>query len=214
MVCSERATTGHDPALRARAVERHVRRRRGPAARGQAVQRLLGRRAGPGRVHDEDLADVGQQLESVVVEREVADEGVMERLAAAAVLQDVLGGPANTELLAPGGKLADEVGEVAVVGIPAGFGPEAADGGVGDAVPVPVERRATGRRGTRTGPGWRAGRGWRRPPSRGRSRAGWRRGCRGDRCGRRRPTRRSCRAPAGRSGAPVAASVAGGWAAA
>ena len=62
-----------------------------------------------------------------------------ERLDAAAVVLDVVRGPADPELVASGGQLTDQVGELAVVGVAAGFGAQAADGGVGDAVPVAIE---------------------------------------------------------------------------
>jgi hypothetical protein len=64
---------------------------------------------------------------------------VVERLGAAAVLADVVGGPPDAEVLALHGEFTDEVGEVAVVGIAAGFGPKIADACIRDTLPVRVE---------------------------------------------------------------------------
>src|SRR5437660_1583210 len=64
-----------------------------------------------------------------------------ERLDAAAVVLDVVRGPQLPEGLAAQGQLADQAGQGPVVRSASGLGPQAADGGVGDAVPVPVELR-------------------------------------------------------------------------
>jgi hypothetical protein len=45
----------------------------------------------------------GRDLQGVVVEGEVPGDGVVERLNAAAVILDVVGGPADPELFAAGG---------------------------------------------------------------------------------------------------------------
>jgi hypothetical protein len=50
-----------------------------------------------------------------------------------------MGAPAATELLAACGKLANEVVQFLVVRVPAGFGPQYCDGGVGRGVPIGVE---------------------------------------------------------------------------
>jgi hypothetical protein len=55
------------------------------------------------------------------------------------VQPDVMLGPPAAELLAAGRELADQVGQLAVVGVTAGFGPQQRDGGVGDVVPAGVE---------------------------------------------------------------------------
>jgi hypothetical protein len=65
---------------------------------------------------------------------------VEERLGATPILADVVGGPTGTEVLASHGELADEVGEVGIVGVPAGLGAEVADARIGDPLPIPVER--------------------------------------------------------------------------
>ena len=75
----------------------------------------------------------------LVGEFEVADDGVVEALGAGLVGADVVRGPAGAERLAAGGELADEVGEVAVVRVAAGFGAQDRDGVVGGAVPVDEE---------------------------------------------------------------------------
>ncbi len=50
-----------------------------------------------------------------------------------------MGGPADPELLAPGGQLADEVGEASVVGVAAGLGAQDSHRVVGDLLPVVEE---------------------------------------------------------------------------
>src|SRR4051794_11200042 len=62
-----------------------------------------------------------------------------EALSARRVEADIVGCPPVAELVAAHRQLADEFGEVAVVGVAAGLGAKAARGGVGDAVPVPIE---------------------------------------------------------------------------
>ena len=66
---------------------------------------------------------------------------MVEELDAGGVDPDVVGGPSDSEVFAADGELADEVGEVAVVGVAAGFGAEDGDGVVGHRVPVAEERR-------------------------------------------------------------------------
>jgi hypothetical protein len=86
-------------------------------------------------------------LEAFVVELEVADLGVVEVLDAADVEADVVAGPVLAELVAASGELADEVAEVAVVGVAAGGRAQRGDDVVRDAVPVEVE--VAGARGSR-----------------------------------------------------------------
>ena len=78
-------------------------------------------------------------MEYFVGEGEVADDGVVVALVAGLVGADVVRGPAGAEGVALGGELADEVGEVAVVWVAAGFGAQHRDGVVGDAVPLDEE---------------------------------------------------------------------------
>ena len=79
------------------------------------------------------------ELEGFEVEGEVADDGVVEPLGAGAVELHVVRGPADTELVAAGRELADEVGEAFVVGVASGCGAQDGDGVVGDGVPVDEE---------------------------------------------------------------------------
>ena len=102
---------------------------RSVAPRREPVEGGLGWGAGFGGVDDEGLGDVAGEVEGFVVEVEVADEFVVEVLGAAAVLGDVVGGPHASEVVAAHRQLADELGEVAVVGVAGGFGAQAADGG-------------------------------------------------------------------------------------
>ncbi|GGN52162.1 hypothetical protein GCM10011579_008860 [Streptomyces albiflavescens] len=103
----------------------------------------MGRGGGEG-VGDDGEAEVGGDFEGVVVEVEVADVGVVEALPAAAVVLDVVGVPALGEFFAVGGEFVDEVGEVGVGGGAGGFGAQAADRVVGDALPVAVEASGSG----------------------------------------------------------------------
>jgi len=64
---------------------------------------------------------------------------VVEALDAGAVEPDVVGGPADTELLAARGQLADHVGEPPVVGVASGLGAQEGHDVAGDALPVEVE---------------------------------------------------------------------------
>lgn len=63
----------------------------------------------------------------------------MESLDAGAVEPDVVGGPANTELLAARGQLADQVGQRAVVGVASGLSAKEGHDVVGDPLPLDVE---------------------------------------------------------------------------
>ena len=66
---------------------------------------------------------------------------VVQLLDAGAVDADVVGGPADPEVVTAGGQLADQVGELAVVGVAAGFGAQQGDGVVGHDLPVAEQRR-------------------------------------------------------------------------
>jgi len=90
-------------------------------------------------VGDDRQARVGGDLKCVVIEGEVADDRVVERLDAAAVVPHVVRCPPHAELRAPGRQLTDQIGQCAVVRVTAGLSAQAADGGVGDAVPVAIE---------------------------------------------------------------------------
>ena len=114
----------------------------GGGVAGEEVERVVGRAVGFGDVDEEVLALIGGG-ERLVGKVEVADDGVVESFGAGGVDADVMGGPPGPELLATGGELADEVGQVAVVGVAAGFGAQDGDGLVGGLVPVAQELRGT-----------------------------------------------------------------------
>jgi hypothetical protein len=68
----------------------------------------------------------------------------VERLGPAAVVADVMTAPAHPEFVAAGCEFTDEAGQCRVVRVAAGLGAQAADGVVGDAVPVAVELGGAG----------------------------------------------------------------------
>src|SRR5947209_6216987 len=79
------------------------------------------------------------EFHSVVGGGDVRDDGVTEFLGAGVVEADVVGGPAGAELVALGGKLADQLYEIAVVGFASCCCAENRDDVAGGAVPVDVE---------------------------------------------------------------------------
>jgi hypothetical protein len=79
---------------------------------------------------------------------------VTQSLQASVVRADVMPCPANTELLALGRQLTDEVRQVLVVRRATRFGPQDGDGGVGGRLPVDVERSRARVQGSRTVPSW------------------------------------------------------------
>ena len=82
---------------------------------------MRGRRAGFGGVKGESEAGFGDHVDAFVGELKVANVVVVEVLGAGAVVADVMGAPAASEFVAAGGQLTDEVVEVFVVGVAAGF---------------------------------------------------------------------------------------------
>jgi hypothetical protein len=70
----------------------------------------------------------------------VPDDGVVEVLDAGSVQPHVVRGPPGA-VLATGGQLADEFGQVTVVGVAASLGAQERDAGVRGVVPVGVEVR-------------------------------------------------------------------------
>jgi hypothetical protein len=96
-------------------------------------------RSGFGGVGEQALAGVGGQGEGLEGQVEVADDGMVEELDAAGVDSDVVRGPALSGLFAAGGQLPDQVREVPVVGVAAGFGAQQGDGVVGGLVVVAEE---------------------------------------------------------------------------
>src|SRR3954452_11372464 len=112
-------------------------RRRRPA--GEEVERLLrGRPSFRGEDRDAESV-VGAELHRLVTQMQLADHRVVDALGAGAVEAHVVRCPAQAELVAAGGQLADEVGERPVVGIAAGLGAQVGDELRGDAVPLGVE---------------------------------------------------------------------------
>jgi hypothetical protein len=67
----------------------------------------------------------------------VADDRMVEAFRSRAVVADVVGAPAGAEGVAAGGEFADEVVEVLVVGVAAGFGAQ-------DATAVSAARSQSG----------------------------------------------------------------------
>ena len=112
-------------------------RRRRPG--GEQAEPFGGGRAGFGGVDQEHEPGLGGDGELLVGEGELADDGVVEPLGAGAVGADVVVGPEPAEGLAPGGELADEVLQPAVVRVAAGLGAHDADAHLGEQVPVRVE---------------------------------------------------------------------------
>src|SRR3954451_15820049 len=88
---------------------------------GQQVKRLLGRRADLGRVERQAQPLVGVERERLVAELQLADDRVLQALASGPVEAHVVRGPADAELVAARRELADEVLEVAVVGVAPGL---------------------------------------------------------------------------------------------
>src|SRR4051794_4715505 len=93
---------------------------------------------GLGGVGDDDVPGLGGQLEDVVVEGEVADQGVVEWLNPGAVLRHVVRCPAGAEVLAAQCQVSDEGGQGGVVRVASCFCPQAAHRRGRDALPVGV----------------------------------------------------------------------------
>ena len=97
---------------------------------------MRGRGGGFGGVEGEGQAGFGDHVDALVGELEVADDRVVELLAAGAVLADVVGAPPAAEGVAAGGQFADEVVQCLVVGVAPGFRVQDGDGGVRGEFPV------------------------------------------------------------------------------
>ena len=100
--------------------------------------------AGLRAVRGKGQAGVGGEFHDFVGKADVADDGVVKSFGAGPVQDHVVGGPPIAEGVAAGGQLADEVGQVAVVGVAAGFDAKHGDGGVGRVVPVWIQPRRVG----------------------------------------------------------------------
>jgi hypothetical protein len=95
--------------------------------------------SGSAAYRGEGETGIGQHVHALVGKLEVADVAVVEGLGAGPVVADGVVAPAAPEVLAAGGQFADEVVEVFVVGVAAGFGVQDGDAGVGGQVPVGIE---------------------------------------------------------------------------
>src|SRR3954470_18434104 len=82
---------------------------------------------------------VGRELHDLIRELEVADDRVVQSLGADLVVADVVRCPPGAELGAASRQLADQVREVAVVGVAAGLGAKVCDEVLGGPFPVGVE---------------------------------------------------------------------------
>src|SRR3954447_10953379 len=116
-----------------------VDRRRRPAPARQQTARLRRLRARLGGVGDDPAPGVGEDLEPVEAELELAHDRVVEPLDALRVQPDVVRGPQPAELVALRGELADQVREASVVRVAAGLGAEDRYRLPGGAIPVGVE---------------------------------------------------------------------------
>lgn len=96
-------------------------------------------RAGLCRVREQREARIARKLKRLVGEVESPDDRVVKSFRSGAMEPDVMVGPPDTELLASGGQLTNQIGQSPVVGITAGFGTQHGHDVVGDAVPVVVE---------------------------------------------------------------------------
>jgi hypothetical protein len=94
----------------------------GRAPAGQEVQGVLGGRPRLGAVGEEALAGIGSQREGLKGQLQVPDDRVVEALDAGGVEPDVVGRPADPELLAAGRQLPDQVRQLPVVAVAAGLG--------------------------------------------------------------------------------------------
>src|ERR1019366_1876344 len=88
---------------------------------GEELERLGGWCGWLDRVGDDGQSGVAGQVQRFTGQLKCAGDGVVHLLGGGAVEPDVVAGPPGAELLAAGGKLADEVGEAAVVRVAAGL---------------------------------------------------------------------------------------------
>ena len=94
---------------------------------GQQVQGVVGGRVDCGGVDEQALGGVGGKRQGLEGQLEVTDDRMVDEFDAGRVDADVVGGPTASEVVAAGGELSDEVGQVTVVGIAACFGAEQRD---------------------------------------------------------------------------------------
>jgi hypothetical protein len=106
----------------------------GPA--GQKGECVGGRGGGLGGVDEEFPSWLSGEVGAFEEKVDPADDGVVEVFLAGGVAADVVGAPLGAEFVAEGGQFTDEVLQVLVVGVAAGFGTQDRNDGVGGVVPV------------------------------------------------------------------------------
>ena len=102
----------------------------------EQVQRLLGFRAELRGVDGDRQTRIRGELHRFIAERQLTDQRVADALDASIVDVNVVGCPERPKAFAPGREFPDEVGQVAVGGVAAGFGVERTDDVGCDAVPI------------------------------------------------------------------------------
>lgn len=112
---------------------------------GEDAQPVVGGGVGLGGPEGELLVGVSGAGQRLPVEGEITDDGVMQGFGAGALAGDVVSGPPSAELGVQHGQLADQRGQLRVVGILGGFPAQQRDAGAGDGFLVP--RTATAWRG-------------------------------------------------------------------
>src|SRR3954453_20874210 len=95
-----------------RSVEGRSRVTGGPAR--EQGQRILRRRTGLGEVGHQTGGRARLERQRLEGEGEIADDRVVQLLDAVVVDADVVGGPADAEVLRRSGQLADQAGELSV----------------------------------------------------------------------------------------------------
>jgi hypothetical protein len=124
---------------------------------GEQLQCVLGPRAGLGAVGGQRQARVGQQLHGVEGDIDEADDRVGEVFGPVLVQPHVVRRPAGAEVVAAGGEIANQVGELTVVGVTAGFAAQHRDSRARDVVPAWVEVAGLGVQETEPGQVGRSG---------------------------------------------------------
>jgi hypothetical protein len=102
----------------------------------EEVKRLVCSRVRFRHVHEDALSRVAGKVQGFVGQSEIAHDGVVKVLHAASVEPDVVGRPADTELLAARGQLANQVSQGSVIGVSSGLGAQGSNDVVGDVLPV------------------------------------------------------------------------------
>src|ERR671911_536106 len=106
---------------------------------GQQGQGVLRGRARLGGVGNHALAGIAGQRGGLERQVDVADDRVVDELHPGAVDPDVVRGPPDSEVVAAGGELPDQVGDSPLVWIAAGPGAQQAAGAVPTSAPLAEE---------------------------------------------------------------------------